>query len=64
MTTAPLAVHEYCAGGLDQAMEFLKRTRSELRMLRMVRVAKDSLRIMMSMGTSSRSGASAIPTPT
>ena len=45
MMTAPLAVHEYCAGGLDPAMEFLKRTRSELRMLRMVRVGKDFLRI-------------------
>jgi hypothetical protein len=45
MTTTPLAVHEYRPGGLDQAMEFLKRTRSELRLLRMVRVGKDFLRV-------------------
>ena len=45
MMTAPLAVHEYRPGELDQAMEFLKRTRSELRMLRMVRIGKDFLRI-------------------
>ena len=45
MTTAPLAVHEYRPGELDPAMEFLKRTRSELRLLRMVRVGKDFLRI-------------------
>ena len=45
MTSAPLAVHEYRPGGLDQAMEFLKRTRSELRLLRMVRVGKDFLRV-------------------
>ena len=45
MTSAPLAVHAYRPGGLDQAMEFLKRTRSELRLLRMVRVGKESLRV-------------------
>jgi hypothetical protein len=45
MTPAPLAVHEYRDGELDAAMEFLKRTRSELRMLRMVRVGRDFLRI-------------------
>jgi hypothetical protein len=45
MTSAPLAVHDYRPGGLDPAMEFLKRTRSELRLLRMVRVGKDFLRI-------------------
>jgi hypothetical protein len=45
MTSAPLAVHDYRPGGLDQAMEFLKRTRSELRLLRMVRVSKESLRV-------------------
>jgi hypothetical protein len=45
MTPAPLAVHEHRPGALDAAMEFLKRTRSELRMLRMVRVGKDVLRI-------------------
>src|SRR5437762_3252943 len=41
----PLAVHDYQPGGLDAALEFLKRTRSELRLLRMVRVGKDFLRI-------------------
>jgi hypothetical protein len=45
MMTTPLAEHEYRPGELDQAMEFLKRTRSELRMLRMVRVGKSFLRI-------------------
>jgi hypothetical protein len=45
MTPAPLAVHEYRPGELDAAMEFLKRTRSELRMLRMVRVGQGFLRI-------------------
>src|SRR5207237_3748675 len=45
MTTAPLAVHEYRPGGRDQAMAFLKRTRSELRLLRMVRVGRDFLRV-------------------
>jgi hypothetical protein len=34
----PLAVFEYTAGRLAEALEFLKRTRSELRSLRMVRV--------------------------
>ncbi len=41
----PLARHEYTAGGLDAALEFLKRTRFELRELRMVRVWKDRLQI-------------------
>jgi hypothetical protein len=41
----PLAVHPFQPGGLDLALEFLKRTRSELRQLRMVRVGKDFLRI-------------------
>ncbi len=29
----PLATHDYTPGGLDAALEFLKRTRSELRSL-------------------------------
>jgi hypothetical protein len=45
MTTTPLAVHEYRPGELDQALEFLKRTRWELRSLRLVRVGKEYLRI-------------------
>ena len=38
----PLAVHDYCPGGLDAALTFLKRTRNELRQLRMVSWYKDS----------------------
>jgi hypothetical protein len=45
MITA-LATHGYAAGGLDAALEFLKRTRSELRTLRWVRVWKDHLRVI------------------
>jgi hypothetical protein len=40
----PLAVFDY-AGGLESALEFLKRTRWELRSLRFVRVWKDKLQI-------------------
>jgi hypothetical protein len=43
--SAPLALHLYEPGGLGRALEFLKRTRSELRQLRMVRLWKDRLRI-------------------
>jgi len=41
----PIASHHYRAGDLDAALEFLKRTRSELRMLRLVRVWKDCFRV-------------------
>src|SRR5205807_4494352 len=44
--STPLATHDYTAGGLDAALEFLKRTRSELRTLRKVRVWKDKLHII------------------
>jgi hypothetical protein len=44
--TAPLATHDYTPGGLDAALEFLKRTRAELRSLRMVRVWRDRLHII------------------
>jgi hypothetical protein len=44
--TAPLATHDYQPGGLAAALEFLKRTRSELRQLRRVRVWKDHLHII------------------
>ncbi len=44
--SAPLATHDYTPGGLDAALEFLKRTRSELRFLRKVRVWKDKLHII------------------
>ena len=45
MMTAPLAVHEYRQGGMDAALEFLERTRPELRLLRMVRLGKDFFRV-------------------
>jgi hypothetical protein len=44
--TVPVATHDFTPGGLDAALEFLKRTRSELRMLRMVRVWKDHVHII------------------
>jgi hypothetical protein len=44
--SAPLAVHQYAPGGLQDALEFLKRTRNELRTLRRVRVRKDRLEII------------------
>jgi hypothetical protein len=45
MMPAPLAVHEYERGGMEAALEFLKRTRSELRLLRMVRLGRDFFRV-------------------
>src|SRR6185369_15445261 len=44
--SAALATHDFADGGLDAALEFLKRTRSELRTLRKVRVWKDKLHII------------------
>jgi hypothetical protein len=44
--TAPLATHDFQPGGVAAALEFLKRTRSELRQLRRVRVWKDKLHII------------------
>src|SRR3984893_7921865 len=41
----PLATHDYAPGGLEAALEFLKRTRSELRALHRVRVWKDRLKV-------------------
>jgi hypothetical protein len=41
----PKATHEYAAGGLAEALEFLKRTRSELRSLRKARVWRDRLQV-------------------
>ena len=43
--TAPLATHEYVPGSLDAAVEFVKRTRAELRQLRRVRVYRDKFQI-------------------
>jgi hypothetical protein len=44
--SAPLATHDYSAGGQSVALEFLKRTRWELRQLRRVRIWKDRLEIL------------------
>jgi len=44
--SAALATHDFTDGGLDAALEFLKRTRSELRSLRKVRVWTDYLHII------------------
>ena len=44
--TTPLATHDYTPGGLTNALEFLKRTRSELRTLRKARVWKDRFQII------------------
>ncbi len=41
----PLARHEFSDGGLDAAIAFFRRTRDELRMLRMVRVSTDWVRL-------------------
>lgn len=43
---SPLATHDYTPGGLDAALEFLKRTRAELRTLRLVRVWKDRFQVI------------------
>jgi hypothetical protein len=43
--TAPLVTHDFTPGGLAAALEFLKRTRWELRSLRKVRVWKDRLQV-------------------
>jgi hypothetical protein len=39
------ATHDYAAGGLAAALEFLKRTRSELRSLRKARLWRDRLQV-------------------
>jgi len=44
--TTPLAIHDYTPGGLDAARDFLKRSRSELRMLRKVRLWRDKFQII------------------
>jgi hypothetical protein len=41
----PLAVHEYQEGGMEAALQFLKRTRAELRMLRKVRLGSHFFRV-------------------
>jgi len=44
--TQPLASHDYAPGGLEAALEFLKRTRAELRMLHLARVSKTYLHVI------------------
>jgi hypothetical protein len=44
--TAPLATHGFTPGGLNAALEFLKRTRWELRSLRKARVWKDRFQVI------------------
>jgi hypothetical protein len=43
--SAPLATHDFVPGSIDAALDFLKRTRWELRQLRKVRVWPDRLQI-------------------
>ena len=43
--TEPLATHDFADGGLDAAIEFFRRTRNELRTLRLVRVSTDWVRL-------------------
>jgi len=42
----PIAIHEFAPGQLAAAVEFMKRTRWELRDLRKVRVWKDKLQVL------------------
>ena len=44
--STPRATHDYQPGELAAALEFLKRTRSELRSLRKVRIWRDRLEIV------------------
>ena len=41
----PLAIHDFEPENLHAVLEFLKRTRNELRTLRKVHVSKDSVRV-------------------
>ena len=42
----PLATHDFAAGNLQAALEFLKRTRFEMRALHKVRVWKDRVQVL------------------
>ena len=46
----PLARHDYRPGAVDEALEFLKRTRNELRTLRKVRVWTDRVQVFDKQG--------------
>ena len=41
----PKATHDYTPGGLSEALEFLKRTRWELRSLRRARIWRDRVQV-------------------
>ncbi|MCI0363241.1 MAG: hypothetical protein L0219_05120 [Phycisphaerales bacterium] len=43
--TEPLAMHNFNDGGLEAAIAFFRRTRNELRTLRLVRVSTDWVRL-------------------
>jgi hypothetical protein len=45
MPNEPLATHDFQLGEVDVALEFLKRTRNELRILRKVRVFTDRVQV-------------------
>jgi hypothetical protein len=44
--STPIATHDYASGDLEAALAFIKRTRSELRQLRKVRVWRDRVQII------------------
>src|SRR5262245_49683229 len=44
--SAPKATHDHQPGRVDEVLEFLKRTRSELRSLQKVRVWKDRVHVI------------------
>ena len=44
--TSPVATYDYTPGALPAALDFVKRTRAELRNLRKVRIWKDKLHII------------------
>lgn len=46
MSRAALAVHEFQPGQLDAVLEFLKRTRSELRSINYVRVSTEWVQVL------------------
>lgn len=43
--TEPLATHDFSDGGLESAIAFFRRTRAELRTLRLARVSTDWVRL-------------------
>ena len=43
--TEPLATHDFADGGLEAAIAFFRRTRNELRTLRLVQVSREWVRL-------------------